>query len=274
MVNLSGRVGLVTGASSGIGTEFARLLAARGCNVVLTARRKDRLDALAAELIEKHSIEAEVVACDLSGPSGAATLIDFCRGRGISIVINNAGFGDFHYFEEIASERIHSMVELNVTSLVRLSHHFIGEFRARSESCYLLNVGSMVAWMPIAHLATYCGSKSFVRTFTESLAAELKSTNVSVTCLSPGGTRTEFVEVAGQKLPAIADKSLMSPQRCALVGLKALLKGKRSVVPGFSNKFVCFLTRFLPRRTIGAVAHNLMGEVPSADAMDSAQAQQ
>ncbi len=260
MSDISGKTALVTGASSGIGAEIARHLAKRGCNLVLTARRGDRLEALAKELSDAHSVSADVIAFDLGVHGAAAELHAKTVDKDISILVNNAGFGGYQHFEEASTDRVSQMIQLNVVSLAELCHLFVNDFRERSDQTYILNVGSMVAWMPIPYFATYCATKSFVRNFSECLAAQLKKTNVSVTCLSPGGTRTEFNEVSGQQLNKMADASLMSAERCAGIGVRAMLKKKRNVVSGFSNKLMCFLTRFVPRRLSGATVSAVLGK--------------
>ncbi len=250
---------MVTGASSGIGKEIARLLAARGCHVMLTARRADRLSALAEEIEKQHGVTAEIIAHDLGVHGAAAALHQAAANKNISILVNNAGFGGYQHFLETPTAKISQMIQLNVVSLVELCHLFATDFIKRDEPTYILNVGSMVAWMPIPYFATYCGTKSFVRNFSECLASQFKATRLSVTCLSPGGTRTEFNDVSGQQLGKMADSTLMSAKRCARIGVHAMLKKKRNVVAGFSNKILCFLTRFLPRRAAGASAGLLMG---------------
>lgn len=252
---------MVTGASSGIGREIARELAARGCELVLAARRADRLDALATEL-RAAGATATCVACDLATPDGRRALLEAAHAGGaeVDVLVNNAGFGDFSEHARTPWDRHASLLQINVWAVAELTHAFVGRMLGRDRRGYVLNVASMVAYMPIPYFANYCGTKAYVVGYSESLAAELARTNVSVTCLSPGGTRTEFVEVAGQELPAVADRSLMPAARVARIAVRAMFKRKRAIIPGLSNKFFYLLTRLFPRRWFAAIVPKLMGK--------------
>lgn len=259
MGKLSGKTALVTGASSGIGREIARLLAAEGANLIITARRTDRLEALASEIRKDHGREVAVVAADLAAPGGAGALFEKVTTLGgIDVLVNNAGFGGYQNLRETPAERVLEMVHLNVVALTELVCRFLPQLLERDRA-YILNVGSLVAWLPIPRFAGYCGTKAYVRHFSETLAAELSGTSVTVTCLSPGSTATEFLEVAGQKQPPV-NAALMSPERCARIGIKAMLRGRRQVIAGGSNNFIAFMSWLLPRRTVGAVAGWVIGE--------------
>ena len=265
MPDLSGRTALVTGASSGIGAAMARQLAAWKCDLVLTARRADRLEALAAELRSAHGVAATVVPADLSDRAGPQRLVDAVHqgGAPLDIVINNAGFGVWEAFTRMTWERNAELLQLNIVSLVELCHRLLPDLLARPHRAHILNVASTAAFQPIPFFASYGASKSYVLAFSEALAAELKSTNVRVTCVCPGGTTTEFFDVSGQKLNAMARGALMSAERCAAIGLRAMLRGKRVVVPGGLNKVGAFSTRLVPRRTAGAIGARLIGSPAS-----------
>jgi len=258
-MDLRGTTALVTGASSGIGESMARQLAAAGADVVLTARRRDRLEALAAALREAHGVRVDVVALDLSEPGAAERLFAATEGQGraVDVLVNNAGFGTQESFADIPWERTAEQIQLNVVALTELTHRFVQAMLARDRG-WVLNVASIGAYMPVPSYATYAAGKAYVRNFTEALAHELRRTHVRVCCLCPGGTATEFLQVAGQELPRIFELALMSPERCARIGLRALFAGRRNVVAGWSNTLMMFALRFLPRRAIVRLAALIM----------------
>jgi uncharacterized protein len=259
--DLAGTTALVTGASSGIGAAMARRLAAWGCDLILTARRADRLAVLAGEL-GAMGVGCRVLAEDLGDRDGAARLHRRVRESGgpIDILINNAGHACYRSFGEAGWQRHAELLQVNAMSLLELTHRFLPELAARPRRTHILNVSSMVGpWIAAPYLASYGGSKALVLAFSESLAAELARTNVRVTCLCPGGTTTEFSQVAGQDLGALARAGMMSAERCAAIGLRGMLRGRRVVVPGGSNKLFRLASRFLPRRMLGATARWVIG---------------
>lgn len=267
-MNLDGQRALVTGASSGIGREMARQLAEMGASLVVTARRKERLEELAEELTKKHGVEVAVVASDLSDPSAVADLFERTEGAGktIDILINNAGFGTQLPFLEIPWETTQQQLQLNMASLTELCFRFAGPMRERGRG-YILNVASIGAYQPVPTFATYAAGKAYVRNFSEALAFELADTGVHVCCLCPGGTVTEFSDVAGQELSGWVQTFMMSAGDCARIGLRALFRGRRNIVSGVSNKLTCFLLRFLPRRLIVWAAAKVMeGTAPALPA--------
>lgn len=260
-MNLKGRTALVTGASSGIGVSFARELARAGANLVLTARRGDRLDALAKELKDAHGTEVTTIALDLGRAGAPKELFDATEGAGkpVDIVVNNAGFGTQERFDRIAWEKCAEQIQLNMVSLTELTHRFLVPMITR-ERGHILNVASIGAYMPVPFYATYAAGKAYVRNFSEALSSELSATNVRVCCLCPGGTRTAFLDVSGQKASWLVEASLMSADRCARIGLRALLGGRRNIVAGFGNSLMCWWLRFLPRRIMVWIAGIVMGK--------------
>jgi len=244
MRQLAGHRGLVTGASSGIGADIARSLATRGADLVISARRLDRLDALATELRERHRVQVEVVAADLGAPGGAAALWAAATATGpIDLLVNNAGFGHFRPFADVDFARDTEMLQLNVTSVVELCHRFV----AQGHRGWILNVASIAAWQAAPNFASYGASKAFVRNFSEALHYEL-APRVQVTCLCPGGTHTEFHATAGAgDYGAIARASMLPSAKVAEQGVRALLRGKKTLVTGWLNKIACFLTGLAPR---------------------------
>jgi short-subunit dehydrogenase len=269
--DLSGSTALVTGASSGIGAAMARQLAAWRCDLVLTARRADRLAALAGELRASRRISCTVVTEDLAQPGGAARLHDRVREAGpIDILINNAGFAIYRQFGDTAWPRHAELLQLNVLSLVELTYLFLPDLASRGRRTHILNVSSPVGpWIDVPGMATYGASKAAVLGFSRALAAELRRSNVRVTCLCPGGTTTEFSEVAGQTLGGLARAGMMGARRCAAIGLRGMLRGRRVVVPGITNKLIRLLSCIAPRPWMGAISTWLMGP-PQAPMRDPA----
>jgi short-subunit dehydrogenase len=262
-MKLTGLTALVTGASSGIGEAMAAQLASRGADLILTARRRDRLEALATTLRESHGVHVEVVDLDLGTPGAAEELFQRTEGAGrrVDVLVNNAGFGVHESFTDIAWDRTEAQLQLNILALTQLTHRFVRAMLARDRG-WVLNVASVGAYMPVPSYATYAASKAYVRNFTEALAHELRRTSVRVCCLCPGATATEFMAVAGHEVPASLSFALMSSERCARIGLNALFRGRRNVVAGWSNAIGMFLMRFLPRWAIVRVAALAMSAPP------------
>ncbi len=266
--DLKGKRALVTGASSGLGAAFARLLAARGADLIITARRADNLAALAAELTKQHGVEVHVVALDLSEPGAPGKLFAETEGAGraIDVLVNNAGGGIHQYFVDTEWDRIARQIQLNLVTLTELTHLFAKAMLGRGRG-HVLNVASIGAYTPSPTYATYSATKAFVRDFTEALAYELRDTPVRVCCLCPGGTLTEFHQAAGHTMPAAFKATFQTAEAVAGTGLAALFGGRRNVVAGFINKLSMFLLRFMPRRSIVWITAMTMGkprEAPSA----------
>ncbi len=259
MLELKGMRAIVTGASSGIGERMAVQLAARGVHLVITARRTERLEKLAADLREQHKVEVDVLSLDLGRADAPMELFSRTEGAGkpVDILLNNAGFGTQDAFVEIPWERVREQLQLNVVSLTELTQRFLQPMLARGRG-WILNVASIGAYMPVPDYATYAAGKAYVRNFTEALAHELRRTPVRVCCLNPGGTATEFMAVAGQELPDALKLTLMSADRCARIGLRALFGGRRNIVAGFMNSIGMWLLRFTPRRLMVRIAALIM----------------
>src|SRR5512139_329157 len=246
---LSGKRALVTGASSGIGAELASLLAAEGVHLVLAARRQDALDRIAAQC-GAQGVRVDVITADL-GQVGAATALWQAASAGgpIDILINNAGFGYFRAFLDADWQRDAELLQLNITSLVELSRRFLEARRGDPGRAYLVNIASIAAYQSTPNFAVYTSSKAFVRNFTEALHDEFAGSPISVTCICPGGTHTEFHAAAGAgDYGWLATRSMLSAARVAQITLSAMKKGKRNVIPGLMNKLSCFGVRFVPRR--------------------------
>lgn len=244
------KVALITGASAGLGVEFARQLAKRGQRLVLAARRKDRLEALAAEVGN-----ARVVAIDLSAPGAAASLVADCDSAGeqIDLLVNNAGFGLRGPFTKLDAARQREMIDLNVGTLTDLCR-LIAPRMIERRSGGILNVASTAAFQPGPKMAVYFATKAYVLSFTEALHEELKPHGVKVSALCPGPTRTEFGEVAGFGEDSRFDKIAMSADEVVRIGLDGLERNQAVVITGALNKAGAWGTRFLPRSAVRRIA--------------------
>ncbi len=240
---------LVTGASSGLGAEFARQLAGRGMHLVLTARRKDLLDDLAAELHAKHATRCEVIACDLSIPGEPLRLIEEIRRRGIriSLLLNNAGFGVVGEIEDAQVERLLELVRLNIAAAVELTYRFLPGMLELKHGA-IINMSSLSAFQPVAYMSVYAASKAFLLHFSEALAVETRDRNVAVLAVCPGVTRTPFFDIAGA--PGWLQKHAShSPERVVRTALDALGR-KQVIVIGWKNYFLTLLVRIASRARV------------------------
>ncbi|OPG09319.1 SDR family oxidoreductase [Microbispora sp. GKU 823] len=248
-VEYRGQNVLITGASSGIGAEFARQISARGANVVLVARRQDRLEALAAELAQRHRVEATPIAADLTTPKIGSVLDRELARRGIEItgIVNNAGFATHGLFHEEDPERLAAEIALDVTSVVEISRTFIERLRRRGDG-FLVNVASMAAYQANPTMAVYGATKAFVLSFTEALWYESRGTGLRVLALSPGATETEFFDVAGSG--ADGGTRRMAAADVVKTALAALDRRNPppSVIAGRVNRTAAALGRLLTRR--------------------------
>jgi len=244
------KVALITGASAGLGVEFARQLSARGHRLVLAARRKDRLETLAKELGN-----ARAIAIDLSKKDTAAKLIADvdAAGEQVDILVNNAGFGLIGRFADLDAKRLRQMIDLNVGTLTDLCRAVAPQMIAR-KSGGIINVASTAAFQPGPKMAVYFATKAFVLSLTEALHEELKPHGVSVTCLCPGPTRTEFGEVAGFGGNGMFDRVAMESLEVVKSGLEGLDRNHAVVVPGLVNKIGAASTRFAPRSVVRKIA--------------------
>ncbi len=246
---------LVTGASSGLGVEFARLFAADKHDLVLVARRKDRLDALGAELAQKHGIKAHSIAADLMDPAGPAAVVAEVQRLGLEVdfLVNNAGFGTNGAFHQLDAAKEVGEVMCNVTALVALTRAFLPGMVKRGRG-RVLNLGSTAGFQPGAWMATYYASKAFVNSFTEALWYELKGTGVSATVSCPGATATEFSAVSGNDKSRLFAMGAMGAPQVAAQAYAAMHAGKAMIVHGLKNKLGVFGVRLGPRSTVRAMA--------------------
>lgn len=244
------RIALVTGASAGLGVEFARQLSKRGYRLLLAARRKARLEELAKELGNARSI-----VIDLSKPNAAGKLMSDIEANGetVDLLVNNAGFGLIGKFAELDAKRLRQMIDLNVGTLTELCRAVAPGMIERN-SGGIINVASTAAFQPGPKMAVYFATKAFVLSLTEALHEELKPHGLHVTCLCPGPTRTEFGEVAGFGGNRMFDKVAMDSPEVVLAGLDGLEKNRAVVVPGVLNKLGAAGTRFAPRPVVRKIA--------------------
>jgi short-subunit dehydrogenase len=251
-MKLNGKTALVTGASSGIGEAFARELASKGCNLVITARSVDKLSKLQAELIALYSIKVHVIPVDLVDPGSAQQLYNECRKRGlqVDILVNNAGFGKWTRFLEGSLDSYEEMIQLNMTSIVRLSYLFLPEI-LKSGNGGIINIASTGSFQPCPYIALYCATKAFVLSFSEALYGEYDKKGVTVTAICPGNTQTNFFSIADAKTKGM---SFDPPSKVARDGLNAFLANKNYKVIGFANYLSSLSARFFPRRMMINIA--------------------
>jgi short-subunit dehydrogenase len=239
----------ITGASSGLGREFALELAKKGHNLFLVARREDRLKELQKEAQDTYGVKVEYFKADLTNQKDLKNATEKAVSLGhVDILINNAGMGVFHPFPGSSLEGQMKMFYLNMESVTRLTHFFINHMLEHKRPSKILQVASLASYVWLPNFSIYNGTKSYLRAFSESLAYELRGTNMTLTCLCPGGIQTEFMANAGQNLSSTANIFMASANKIALKGLKAMDKGRTLCIPGIENKIAAFLTLFIPSR--------------------------
>ncbi|MEV4092151.1 SDR family NAD(P)-dependent oxidoreductase [Streptosporangium saharense] len=263
---------LVTGASSGIGVEFARQLAARGHDLVLVARSVDKLESLAEELRGAYGVRAEVVAQDLAAPDAASRVADEVAARGMTVdlLVNNAGFGTAGRFEEIPAEREHDELMVNVVSLVGLTHAFVPGMVARGGGA-VVNVGSTAGFHVTPYFATYGASKTFVLNFSLALWSEFRGRGIKVLAVTPGPVETAFFDVIGTRAAAIGAR-MSTPDRVVRSALRALDRNRGYVVPGMSNFAMAHLVPERPRKLAALIGRLVTRKVAEASPAVTAKA--
>jgi uncharacterized protein len=242
--DFNGKWALVTGASAGIGVALARELAAHGAKLILTARRKERLKSLAAELSAKGT-EVRIVVADLNDPAAPQQIYDATEGAGLTvdILINNAGLGQFGEFYKSPIEQELSQVRVNCEAVVRLTRLFLPRMVERRRG-WVLIVASTASYQPLPYLNTYAATKVFDRFFAQGLAAEVARFGVKVTALCPGPTDSEFSQVANSS--KIMPGTRQTAEEVARLGIAALARGQRTIIPKFIWRLTALLTRILP----------------------------
>ncbi|MGC5169704.1 SDR family NAD(P)-dependent oxidoreductase [Microbacterium sp. DT81.1] len=252
-----GTTALITGASSGLGVEFATRFAERGADVVLVARREDRLRQLAMALERDHKVGATVVPLDLTTPDAVQAVRAALAGRGIHTLINNAGFGMRGAFVNEDPARVESLLQLNVLALTRLTREFLPDLIRRGEGA-LVNIASTAAYQPLPNMAIYGASKAYVLSFTEAIAYETRESGLSVLALSPGATSTEFFDVVGSEDAAVG--RFQSSEQVVATALKAIDRSHTppSIVSGVRNGILAKAAGIVPRRLSLAATGRLL----------------
>ncbi len=256
---------LITGASSGLGERFAHLFAEDGWDLVLTARRRDRLDRLSTDVRERFGVDCIVIPGDLGYTLTPERIFNAVCERNIelSALVNNAGFGKLAPFVEIESKTLLEMMTVNMQSLVQLSRLFLPGMIARKKGA-ILNVGSLAGFLPGPDMAVYYATKAFVNSFSEALAVELRGTGVTVTVSCPGPTESEFGAVAGSDARRVTKMRSMPAATVARQAYEAMLRGDVIAIPGFLNHVTYHALRFIPR----AIARRLTGLLNRATKTD------
>ena len=255
-------VALITGASSGIGAEFARQLAAGGMDVVLVARRADRLAEQCAAIEKNHKVRATVIAKDLSQSAAPAAVFAETESKGIEVdwLVNNAGFGTNGPFAELPLDREVEEINLNVTALVALARLYLPGMVTRGRG-QIVNLGSVGSFVPTPYMAVYSATKAFILSFSEAIAGEVAGKGVGVLALCPGATKTEFQEVAGVT-DNVPEFTYMSAEAVVRQAIAAAKSGKRTLVPGLMNKIMIGSTRITPRKIMATIAGSMFAPKP------------
>jgi short-subunit dehydrogenase len=251
-----GKWALVTGASAGIGVALAKQLAAGGTHLVLTARRRERLEELSRKLKDAHGIQTEIFVADLAQPDAPEKIYAFTRQKGIAIdlLVNNAGFGQYGEFPQVETRRLLDMVQVNCTAVVHLTRLYLPDMIARRRGDVLI-LASTASFQAVPYISVYAATKAFDLLFAEGLAEEMKPHGIRVCALCPGSTESEFHAVAGQE--EFTSKSPETAEKVARTGLQALAGGKSSVISGLGNYLGAQSQRMVPRRVVTRIAANM-----------------
>ena len=257
MENIHTTYVLITGATSGIGLELAKVFAKGGENLIIISRKAEDLERVSQEIQKAYSVKVISMQADLSVPAAVQKVYEQCQVQNlqVSTLVNNAGFGSYGIFSDIDMQRQLSMVDLNIRAVTQLTKLFLEQMLLRG-SGNILNVASTAAFQPGPLMSVYYASKAYVLSFSESLHNELREKNIFVTCLCPGPTRTNFqnLEKGFSDTRIFSSGSVMDAVTVAKAGYEGLQKNKAVVIPGFLNKLLVFLTRFGPRQLVTAIS--------------------
>lgn len=240
-------IALITGASTGIGFEIAKLFAIENINLLIVSRDKQKLLKIKDEFENQYKIDVYTLATDLSSDSGVQNILDVVKSNSLIVnyLVNNAGFGDYGAFIERSIEKYREMVHLNILSLTELSYYYGKEMVKRGKG-RILNVASMAGLQPDPNFAVYGATKSYVISLTEAIHKEFEHTGVTVTVLSPGATTSNFMERADMGNAKLYASGVMSSVDVAREGYNGMMKGKLHVIPGFKNKILGFFSGIMP----------------------------
>lgn len=252
----SGKWALVTGATAGIGKALAEEIASDGANLILTARRVDRLQQIATSLRSRHRINVEIFAADLSKPLAAEEIFRFTEEKGIvvDLLVNNAGFGQYGELSSIETHRLLDMIQVNCAAVLHLTRLFLPRMIARRSGDILI-VSSTAAFQAVPYISTYAATKVFDLFLAEGLAEEMKPHGIRVCALCPGTTESEFHEIAGH--PSHSKGRQETAEKVAKTGLRALAAGKSYVISGFGNYLGAHGERLVPRRFVTRIAASM-----------------
>lgn len=240
-------VAIITGASAGIGYEMSLLFAGKGIDVLLVARNELRLQQIRKAMEKEYPVRVYALATDLSTPDGVDDVLDLVNAEGLRVryLVNNAGFGVYGNFIERSWQKYAEMIALNVESLTALTYHFARQMVDAGKG-RILNVASTAGFQPDPYFAAYGATKAYVISLTEALHKEVEGTGVTVTVLSPGATRTEFMDRADMGHTKLFDRGVMTARDVAAVGFKGMMQGKLHVIPGWKNRVMAFLSSITP----------------------------
>jgi short-subunit dehydrogenase len=252
-----GKWALVTGASAGIGMELATQLAAGGTNLVLTARRRDRLEALSSKLAAAYKILTEIIVADLAHPDTPEQIYSVTEQKGVDIdlLINNAGFGQYGELPQVELKRLLDMVQVNCAAVVHLTRLYLPGMIARHRGDILI-LASTASFQAVPYISTYSATKAFDLLFAEGLAEEMKPHGIRVCALCPGSTESEFHTVAGQE-EFTAKRHQETAEKVARTGLEGLAAGKSYVISGLGNYLGAQSQRLVPRRLVTRIAASM-----------------
>lgn len=246
------KIALITGASSGIGKEFAKIHAEKGGDLVIIARSEDKLNTLKTELESEHNINVIVIAKDLTDENATQEIYDELKAANIQIdyLINNAGFGGIGRFDKRDLQKDLAMIQLNISALTALTHHFLQDFVTRNKG-KILNVSSTASLMAGPYQAVYYATKAYVTSFSNAVAEELRDTNITVTALMPGATETDFGKTSGMDKTELFENTA-SPREVAEDGYNAMLNGDLDVISGltFLQKIMMKILPFIPKKML------------------------
>jgi short-subunit dehydrogenase len=251
MADTNNRYALITGATSGIGYELAKLFARDGYNLIAVARTEEDLQRTKSELSQQYGVQVETIAKDLFQPNAAFELYDEVKGRGLTVdvLVNDAGQGQFGLFVEADIHRLLDIIQLNISSLTVLTHLFLKDMVARNEG-KILQLASIASQLPGPWQAVYHGTKAYVLSFTEALISELKDSAVTLTALQPGATDTDFFNKADMQESKILDTKLSDPVKVAKDGYEALMSGDDKVISGLKNKAMVGMSNVMPESMV------------------------
>ena len=250
---------LITGASKGIGYEFAKIFASRGHNLILVARSKDLLEEIKKEFEKKYKVEVIVIVQDLAEELASKKIFTKIKESEliVDVLINNAGFGDYQEFVNSSYDKNMNMIEVNIKALTAMTHLFLPDMIDRNNG-KILNIGSIGSFFPGPYMSVYYATKAYVLSFTEALSEELKNTNIVVACLCPGTTDTNFFHVANaDNSPMVQLLKPVEPKDVALYGYKRLMKKKVVSIHGFKNRFLVFCNRIVSRKGVRKIVYKI-----------------